>query len=92
MAKRFHQSRKKLADRDMYSGYDNRNATEAKDSGMISADCSSMANLPQAVMMKEYPKFRYGLDPELNDTIRGIDKQMSDDESQMKRHLSRSKK
>jgi len=50
-----------------------------------------MANLPQNVMMKEYPKMGYGLDPYLNDTQSGIDKQIGADIGQMKRHISKSK-
>lgn len=89
--KKFHQSRHELSDRDMYSGYDDRRAMEYRDSQMISEDHTKMANLPQEVMMKEFPKFRYGLDPRLDDTIGGIDKQVYADESQMKKHISKSK-
>lgn len=81
MAKKYHQSKKRSMDAEMYSN----------DSGMINSDHSSMANMPQNVMMKEYPKMGYGLDPYLNDTQSGIDNQIGADISQMKRHISKSK-
>lgn len=59
--------------------------------GFISEDHRAMANLPQEVRMQEYPRFMYGLDPYLDDTIRGVDGQMYADDSQMKRHISKSK-
>lgn len=59
--------------------------------GMISEDHKALANLPQEVRMAEYPRFMYGLDPDLDDTIRGIDGQVYADDSQMKRHISKSK-
>lgn len=59
--------------------------------GFISEDHSALANLPQEVKMQEYPRFMYGLDPYLDDTIRGIDGQIYADDSQMKRHISKSK-
>ena len=90
--KKFHDSRLKEAmGREHYAGKDERREQERKDFMMISEDHSSMANLPQQVMMKEYPKFMYGLDPDLDDTVRGIDKQMYDDMNQMKRHISKTK-
>ena len=68
-----------------------KNRRRWEDSGMINEDKSAMANLPQNVMMKEYPKFKYGLNEYLNDTQSGIDEQIYDDMSQMKRHLSKEK-
>lgn len=59
--------------------------------GFISEDHTALANMPQAVKMQEYPRFMYGLDPYLDDTIRGVDSQMYADDSQMKRHISKSK-
>ncbi len=82
-----HLKMRELEDRDMYSGYDERRAIEAKDFGMIHEDRHAIANLPQEVMMKPYPRFRYGLDPFLDDTINGVDDQMYADDKQMKRHI-----
>lgn len=50
-----------------------------EDSGMIREDRSAVANLPQNVMMKEWPKVDYTGFEGLDDTIRGVDQQMRDD-------------
>jgi len=47
--------------------------------GMISKDHSAQANLPQGVVMKDYPELGYGQRELLDDTIRGVDQQMYDD-------------
>ena len=45
---------------------------------MISKDMSAFANMPQSVIMKEYPKIDFaGYD--LDDTIKGVDYQMKAD-------------
>ena len=88
---KMHMRKEMLEDRDLYSGYDERRALEAKHYDMISEDKTKIANLPQEVMMKEYPRFRYGLDPFLDDTINGVDDQMYADDSKMKKHISKSK-
>lgn len=61
-----------------YAGMESRQRMEGQDAGMINEDRSAIANLPQTVMFKEYPKgdyFNYHLD----DTIKGVDVQMDDD-------------
>jgi len=45
---------------------------------MISEDRSAISNLPQGVIMKEYPKNDYAT-YNLNDDLLGIDNQISDD-------------
>jgi hypothetical protein len=50
-----------------------------KGGGMINEDMSQMANLPQGVVMKGYPKVSYSMYPELIDTISGVDGQMMND-------------
>jgi len=47
--------------------------------GMISSDYTAHANLPQDVVMKDYPELGYGQNELLDDTISGIDNQMKDD-------------
>lgn len=66
MAKRFYDS-------------DPRRAQERKDFGMISEDHSAMANLPQNVVMREYSGNSHNFDADINDTIRGVDGQISSD-------------
>lgn len=47
--------------------------------GMISSDQSAQANLPQNVVMKNYPEIGYGMDEKLDDTIYGVDQQINSD-------------
>jgi len=49
--------------------------------GMISEDRSAVANLPQGVVMKKYPKSGHMSYSGLDDTIRVIDNQISSDAS-----------
>lgn len=52
---------------------------EEKDSAMIRNDNSKIANLPTEVMMKAYPPCPAYMDWEMEDNIKGIDKQQSSD-------------
>lgn len=72
------ESRKKMMNKDYYAGMDARRRQEMEDAGMIREDHSAIANLPQGVIMREYPKNDY-FSYNLNDDIRGIDVQMDDD-------------
>jgi hypothetical protein len=67
-------------------GMDPRRHQEMKDAGMIQEDHSATANLPQEVKYHAWPSSdeypRYGLD----DTIKGIDKQESEDGRMAKKH------
>ena len=97
MKKRFHKSamqpKEHYGDRleylgeDMYAGLDNRRALERRDSGMINEDKHAVANLPQQVMYKPWPKARHYVDYGLDDTIRGIDHQQNLDNEKMEKHL-----
>lgn len=59
-----------------------RRHSEMKDAGMIREDHSAIANMPQEVIMKPWPKVSHGImDERINDTISGIDRQMDRDES-----------
>jgi len=62
-----------------YEGPESRMNQEASDSKMIKEDRSAIANLPQNVMMKEYPKIDYGYNGNLDDTQRRIDYDMGKD-------------
>lgn len=68
--KRFHGS---------YEGVDERRRQEHADSMMISEDKGAVANLPQQVVMREWPSVGYTGFEGLDDTIRGVDQQMNDD-------------
>lgn len=79
-------AKKRFYDGD-YSG--NLNAArkqEARDFGMISEDKSACANMPQQVIYREWPKAGHYADYNLDDTIKGVDKQMNEDGSGMARH------
>ena len=56
-------------------------SSSVKDSGMIKEAKGSLANLPQNVIMKEYPKARYMNYSSLDDTMRVVDHQMNSDAS-----------
>lgn len=55
---------------------------EMKDAGMLNEDHSQIANMPQGVKYQAWPKPAYGaLDSGMDDTISGVNDQMSKDES-----------
>jgi hypothetical protein len=83
---RHHQSKK--AGKGYYEGADERRAQERMDFHMISEDRSAVANLPQHVIQHDWerPNNRYAK-YDLDDTVRGIDRQEDEDASQMKKHL-----
>lgn len=60
-------------------------------SNMISADYSAMANLPQEVIMKAYPKCSYLGDSGLDDTMSGLDSNRSFGVGQMTKYKSKTK-
>ena len=68
-----------------YDSYNERNKLEFQDSMMIREDQSKMANLPQEVIMKEYPKTDRLQTAYLDDTARGIDAQIDQDITDAKR-------
>ena len=71
-----------------YAGEKMRRKHEMADWGMIHEDRTAVANVPQEVMYHSYPKDRFDLDGDLDDTLRGIDEQMGEDHSQMMRYNS----
>lgn len=89
MAKRYHQSVKdrkhEAYGEGYYEGHHERRRQEMEDGGMIREDRSAIANLPQEVMMKAYPKTGPYMPEDLDDTIRGVDKQIDGDDSQRRR-------
>lgn len=97
MAKRYHQSRedrmhesrgmRERMGEGHYSGHEARRYEEMRDGGMIHEDHTQIANFPQEVMMKPYPKETDYMPEDLDDTIRGIDEQMGADNRKRKEHF-----
>lgn len=58
---------------------DSEYTAEYKSAGMIGNDYNKFANLPTEVMMKEYPACPAYMDWEMEDNIRGIDRQLAND-------------
>lgn len=71
---------------ELYAGAGARRTQEMQDAGMISEDRSAIANLPQSVMIKAYPKTGPYMPEGLDDRISGIDKQMDMDDSKRRAH------
>jgi len=89
MAKRFHGGHKH--NEGHYEGSDPRRKQENRDSQMINEDRSAIANMPQHVIMRPFAG-EHGYTPEnLDDTIRGIDRQMNQDNGKKLHHLRRGK-
>jgi hypothetical protein len=62
-----------------------RRTQEMQEAGMIKEDRSAIANLPQEPMIKMYGNSYSYLPEDIDDTIRGIDKQIGEDDRGMKR-------
>ncbi len=58
--------------------------------GMISEDHSAVANMPQNVVQKEYPKTDFTSRYELDDTIDGVDENIREGVRKMDEHQSKS--
>ncbi len=70
-----------------YAGMSGRRTQEMQDAGMIKEDHNAIANMPQDVMIKPYPK-SYDYMPEgLDDRISGIDRQINLDDSKRDKHM-----
>ena len=66
-----------------YAGVDERRSMENRDANMIPSD-RGIANMPQTLVMRQYPNNVYNGLEGLNDTMRGVDVQMRDDLKQKK--------
>lgn len=72
---------------EMYAGMGSRRTQEMQDAGMIRENPMAIANLPQEVMIKAYPKNGPMMPEGLDDTIHGVDRQIDYDDSQRKAHF-----
>jgi hypothetical protein len=80
MAKRHHASKSMKGEKGYYDGIENRRSLETQDSYMIREDHSKIANLPQEVMIKDWPRGYSYMGEPLDDSISGIDRQLSKDD------------
>lgn len=70
-----------------YAGPEPRRKLEMHDAGMLYEDHNAIANLPQNVQIKSYPKTGPYLPEMLNDDMSGVDAQMDYDDSQRRAHF-----
>lgn len=68
-----------------HEGEKSRSMMQREDGSMISQDPGAMAGLPRRIMYKPYEKAEYDLDGDLHGNIVGIDKQMDEDASVVRR-------
>lgn len=69
-------------------GVDPRRRQEMMDGMMIHEDHSAVANLPQQVIQRTYPKAGHMAAPYLDDTMRGVDDQINESGRKMLQHFS----
>jgi len=67
-----------------YEGLESARNMERRDSMMISEDRSAVANLPQQVVYKAWPRGGSYATGDYNDTISGVNEQMSADSNKAK--------
>ena len=75
-----HASMKGMHAAEYYAGVDPRRRQEMMDGMMIHEDHHAIANLPQGVIYRDYPKVGHTMAPYLDDTITGVDSQMNRDD------------
>ncbi len=82
-----HRRMKSMGSAEHYAGMEPRRRQELEDAGMIHEDHRQVANLPQEVVMRPYP-MPGGYTPEdLDDTLRGIDRQTGYDNKKKMDHF-----
>ena len=77
----------RMTSAEMYAGMEPRRRQELEDAGMIHEDHNAIANLPQNVMIKAYPKTGPYLPEGLDDTMEGVDRQMDYDDAKRREHF-----
>lgn len=79
--------RPEAIDEGPYAGMESRRRQEMQDAGMLREDHRAVANLPQEVIMRAYPKEHGYIPMGLDDTLRGVDGQMGLDHKKTMKHL-----
>jgi hypothetical protein len=73
---------------DHYAGREARKHQEMEDSSMIGhSHHEHHANMPQELIMKDYPRPENYLPEDLDDTIHGVDSQVNEDKSKRSSHF-----
>ena len=85
--KKYHHGHKEMHHGEHYAGMEPRRRQEMEDAGMIREDHRAIANMPQEVMIKPYPVMGNYLPEMLDDTLRGVDKQMDYDDNKRREHF-----
>lgn len=71
-----------------YEGIEERRKQEREDSSLFGSSQSEyMANMPTKVIFKEVSKPYSALDSNLDDTMKGVDRQIETDHSDARRHM-----
>ena len=76
-----------LYDRTSKDGMESRRHKEMREAGMIHEDPRQIANLPQEVRMESYPKCGPWTPEDIDDTMRGVDRQIDYDDSKKMQHF-----
>ena len=87
MAKRYHASVKHLEHNEHYAGELARRTQEMEDGGMLHEDRGAIANMPQNIIMRPYPKNGGYIPETLEDSIVGVDAQINKDDRKRKEHM-----
>ncbi len=72
---------------DAYSNELMRRTKEMEEAGMIQNDNSAIANMPQGVKIQAYSKSGSYMPEDLDDTIKGVDKQIDMDDNKRNSHF-----
>jgi hypothetical protein len=72
---KMHHDSEAYRDREMYAGKKMRSHMDRENAHMIGEDHNAIANMPQHVVMRSWPKGYDYVDYHLDDTISGIDTQ-----------------
>lgn len=77
---------------EFYAGLDPRRKQEMADGGMIREDQNAMANLSPIAAHYEFPQAGYYTSPYMDNSIRGTNGELDDNNSVMSRHLAQNNK
>jgi hypothetical protein len=83
MAKRYYKSENSSSGE--FATFEDSRRIQLEDSGMIKEDHKAVSNLPQEVMIKDWPKYPRGNMSSLDDTLTNVDHQIAADSSKFKK-------